>query len=222
MRLAYKAVLAAAVTLRRPDQKPRKKVNLMKWKYLAIAALMVVTCSLASFALDDDTDKDYARAKAGLAKAKLTLADAVDAAVKKVPKGKAVEAGLEHGKDATVFVIEVVSGAKHLEVEIDAATGEVLGVEEENEETEAAAKGTDEPDDEELENEAASTSKTPLADAIRTATKEVKEGKAFDAEFEREQGKLVVEVELLDGDHVKVVHIDAKTGKMLKVQKNDE
>ena len=157
-----------------------------------------------------------------MAKAKLTLAEAVDAALKKVPKGKAVEAGLEHGDDGTVFLIEVVSGKKHLEVEIDSATGEALDVEEENEATEEAEKGADEPDDEELENEAAATSKTSLADAIRTATKEVKKGKAFNAEFQREQGKLVIEIELLDGDDVKVVNIDAKTGKMLKVKNNEE
>lgn len=199
-----------------------KKVSPMKCTYLALAAVITTALAFAAVASDDQDRQDYARAKAGLAKAKLTLADAVDAALKKVPKGKAVEAGLEHGEDGTVFVIEVVSGAKHLEVEIDSATGEVLGVEEENEEAEERAKGTDEPDDEELENEAALTSKTSLADAIRTAAKEVKKGKAFDAEFQREQGKLVVEVELLDGDHVKVVNIDAKTGKMLKVQKNDE
>jgi uncharacterized membrane protein YkoI len=194
----------------------------MKCKHLAIATVMAATCSFAAFASDDDADKDYALAKAGLAKAKLTLADAVDAALKKVPKGKAVEAGLEHGEDGTVFLIEVISGKKHLEVKIDSATGEALDVEEENEAAEEAEKGTDEPDDEELENEAAATSKTLLADAIRTAAKEVKKGKAFDAEFRREQGKLVIEIELLDGDDVKVVNIDAKTGKMLKVKKNDE
>jgi uncharacterized membrane protein YkoI len=199
-----------------------KKVSHMKCTYLALAAVVATTSTFATLASADLDRQDYARAKAGLAKAKLTLADAVDAALKKVPKGKAVEAGLEHGEDETVFVIEVVSGAKHLEVEIDSATGEVLGVEEENEETEERAKGSDEPDDEELENEAASSSKTSLADAIRTATKEVKKGKAFDAEFQREQGKLVVEVELLDGDQIKVVQIDAKTGKLLKAQNNHE
>ena len=33
----------------------------MKCKYLAIAAVMTATCSLASFASGDETDKDYAR-----------------------------------------------------------------------------------------------------------------------------------------------------------------
>jgi uncharacterized membrane protein YkoI len=105
-------------------------------------------------------------------------------------------------------------------VEIDSVTGEVLGVEEEREETEEAKKGTDEPDDEELEDEAAETSKTSLADAIRTAGKELRRGKAFAAEFKRKEGKLVVEVELLNGDELGVVNIDAATGKMLKL-KND-
>ena len=194
----------------------------MKHQYLTLAAVILAVCTFSVAASEGDDRQDQARAKAGLAKAKLTLAEAVDAALKKVPKGKAVEAGLERGQRGTVFVVEVVSGQEHLEVEIDAATGEALDVEEENESSEEANKGTDEPDDEELENEAAATSKTSLADAIRTASKEVKKGKAFDAEFRREQGKLVIEVELLDGDDVKVVNIDAKTGKMLKVKKDDE
>lgn len=194
----------------------------MKHQYLTLAAVILAVCTFSVAASEGDDRQDQARAKAGLAKAKLTLAEAVDAALKKVPKGKAVEAGLERGQRGTVFVVEVVSGQEHLEVEIDAATGEALDVEEENESSEEAKKGTDEPDDEELENEAAATSKTSLADAIRTASKEVKKGKAFDAEFRREQGKLVIEVELLDGDDVKVVNIDAKTGKMLKVKKDDE
>lgn len=194
----------------------------MKYRYLALVTVMATTFSLAAAASGDDARQEYARAKAGLAKAKLTLVEAVEAALKKVPKGKAVEAGLEHGEDQTVFVIEVVSGKKHLEVEIDSATGEVLGVEEEHEEAEEGKKGTDEPDDEGVENEAAASSKTSLADAIRTASKEVKKGKAFDAEFRRDQGKLIVEVQLLDGEDVRVVNIDAKTGKMTKVKKNDE
>lgn len=91
-----------------------------------------------------------------MAKPKLTLAEAVDGAEESA-QGAAVEAGLEHSEQGTVLVIEVVTGQKHLDVEIDAATGEVLGVEEEQEEAAEAKKGTDEPDDEELENEAAAT-----------------------------------------------------------------
>lgn len=194
----------------------------MKHKYLILAAVILANYSFVIAAASADVRQDQSRAKAGLAKAKLSLAEAVDAALKKVPKGKAVEAGFDRREQGAVYVVEVVSGQKHLEVEIDAATGEALGVEEENETSEEATKGSDEPDDEELENEAASSSKTSLADAIRTASKEVKKGKAFDAEFRREQGKLVIEVELLDGEDVKVVNIDAKTGKIVKVQKDEE
>lgn len=193
----------------------------MKYQCLALAAIILTSCSFAVAESDTDTRDDHARAQAGLAKAKLSLAEAVDAALKKVPKGKAVEAGLERGDRGAVFVIEVVSGQKHLEVEIDAATGEALDVEEEDEQSEETKKGTDEPDDEDLENEAAATSKTSLADAIRTASKEVKKAKAFDAEFRREQGKLLIEVELLDGEDVKVINIDAQTGKVLKVKKSE-
>ncbi|HVX14948.1 MAG TPA: PepSY domain-containing protein [Pirellulales bacterium] len=190
----------------------------MQYKRLFLAAVIGAICSFSAVLAADATRQTYAHAKAGLAKAKLSLAEAVDAALKKVPRGKAVEANLEHGTKATVFLIEVVSREKHLDVEIDSATGEVLGVEEEQEGTEEAKKGTDEPDDEELENEAAERSKTSLAEAIRTAGKELQKGKPFAAAFERKEGKLVVKVELLNGDDVSVIDVDAETGKLLKVK----
>jgi uncharacterized membrane protein YkoI len=191
----------------------------MKYRHLAVAGAVALVCSFAALSrAAEDEQQEYARARAGLAKAKLTLEQAVEAAVKKVPHGKAVEAAIENEKQGTVFEVEVISGKKHMEVQVDAATGEILGVEEEDEEKEEAAKGEDEPDDEELENEAAANSKTTLVQAIRAASKEVASGKAFDASFLRHEGKLAIEVELLDGSKVKVVHVDAQTGKLLKVK----
>ncbi|HUY92577.1 MAG TPA: PepSY domain-containing protein [Pirellulales bacterium] len=191
----------------------------MKYRSLAIAGAVALACSLAAVTrAGEDKQQEFERAKAGLEKAKLTLAEAVEAASKKVPDGKAVEAEIETEAGGAAFEVEVVSGTKHLEVKVDADNGDILGVEEEVEEEEEARKGEKKPDDEQLENEAAATSKISLLHAIRTASKEVEGGKPFEASFARHNGLLAIEVELLDGSEIKEVFVDAQTGAVLEVK----
>ncbi|WP_447968135.1 PepSY domain-containing protein [Nitrospira sp. M1] len=60
---------------------------------------------------------------------KVTMAEAIDAAVKAVP-GKAVEAEIDTEHDRTVFEVEVIDAAgKTQEVYIDAQTGESFKIE---------------------------------------------------------------------------------------------
>src|SRR6185437_584186 len=115
----------------RPARHSIKKVKSMKYRHLAVAGAVALVCSFAALSrAAEDEQQEYARAKAGLAKAKLTLEQAVEAAVTKVPHGKAVEAATETEQQGTVFEVAVISGKKHMEVQVDAATGEILGVEE--------------------------------------------------------------------------------------------
>jgi uncharacterized membrane protein YkoI len=187
----------------------------MKFRQLAVFGAVALVCSFAVVARSAETGKErYERAKPALEKAKLTLEQGVEAAMKKVPEGKAVEAETKLEQGRAIFEVEMVSGTEHREVRIDAATGEVLSVEEQPE----SRKNKRELEEEKTENEAATTSKTTLAEAIQIAREEVKNGKAFDVCFHRRNGKLAVGVELFDGSMIKAVHIDPQTGKVLEVK----
>jgi uncharacterized membrane protein YkoI len=71
------------------------------------------------------------KAEDDAAKAAVTLLQAIDTAQKSVPHGKAfeAEAEMEHGK--LIFEVEFVAGEKIKEVEVDATTGQVLKVKDE-------------------------------------------------------------------------------------------
>lgn len=199
------------------------KYHCVKSLCLAIAGAVALTCSLSVLARAGEEERqERERAKAGLERARLTLAQAIEAALQKVPGGKAVEAEIESEAGATAFEVELVSGTKHLEVKVNADNGEILGVREEVEEEEEARKGEREPDDEQLENEAAATAKISLLHAVHTAVKEVAGGKPFEAGFVRHDGLLAIEIELLDGSEIKDVFVDAQTGAVLEVRQGRE
>jgi uncharacterized membrane protein YkoI len=61
-------------------------------------------------------------------------------------------------------------------------------------------------------------SKTTFAQAIATALDKVKDGKPFEVELDSEDGKTIIEVELLSGNKIMQVEIDAVTGKVLEVE----
>src|ERR1700722_18554547 len=75
-----------------------------------------------------DLTKDVALAKKALAKAKITMSEAVEIALKEVP-GKAVAGELVAEGDELDFMVEVIVDGKHKDVEIDAVSGKVEGVE---------------------------------------------------------------------------------------------
>lgn len=192
----------------------------MKSATIALVSMLLVLGSTPIRA-DEDEAKEHANAKIALGKAKLTLEQAVAAALKQVPGGKAVEAELELEGDGVEFEVEIVSEGKHMEVEIDAVSGKVKSVKEEGEDDEKD-EDEDEDEDEQAETDAAQA-KITLSQAIATALKQVPGGKAFEAEVERkDDNKLVFEVELLAGDKVMEVEIDAMTGKVLEVEEEKE
>lgn len=65
---------------------------------------------------------------------------------------------------------------------------------------------------------AAGRAKVTLVQAIETALKEVPNGRAYEAELENEDGKLVYEVAIVVRDRCKEVTVDAMTGKVLEVE----
>ncbi len=161
----------------------------------------------------DDEKQEHETAKAVLAKATIDLTKAIGIAQAKVPTGKPVYAitAKEHGK--LLFEVFFLVGDSVTEVEVDAVTGEVAKVEEgEDDEVEHlpdAKKGL-------------GISKISFAEAIATAIGKVEGGKPLEVEFETEDDKLVIEVELLAGDKIMEVEIDPATGKVLEVEEEKD
>ena len=147
--------------------------------------------------------------KKAVATAKITLVQAIETAQKEIAGGKVIEAGLEAEKDATFYEVVVLSGDAVKEAKIDAASGKVLGVKEEQPEK-----------DEEKElaesKQALVAAKLTFAQALEAAGKEVKDGKAFKIELEMKAGQPTYEVVLLQGDKAMKTALDAASGKVLK------
>ena len=98
---------------------------------LALSLLLAAgTLAVGGTADADDKDKNGKAAMA--AAAKVTIDQAVKTAAEKVP-GKIVEAELEKKHNKLVWEVEVITADnKTMEVHIDADTGAVIDVEEEN------------------------------------------------------------------------------------------
>ncbi len=143
--------------------------------------------------------------------AKVSIAQAVEAAQKEVAGGKVVEVGLEIEKEAAFFEVVVLSGEAVKEVKVDLATGKVLAVTEEK---------VDEHEAKELAEvkQAQAAAKVTLPQAAAAAEQEVRDGKAIAVELELKDGKPMYEVVLLQGDKVMKAAVDAATGKVGKVE----
>ena len=170
-------------------------------------ALLFGAVAWAAETKEDET-KEHANAKKAVVKAKITLREAVEIALKKIPNGKAVEAELETEDDGIEYEVEIIAEGKHMKVEIDPTTGAVKEVEAEK----------DEEGDDEKAEEAAAKAPITLLQAIDAAQKSVPGGKAFEAKAEMEDGKLIFEVEFVVGDKIMEVEVDATTGKVLEVK----
>ncbi|MFJ7978285.1 PepSY domain-containing protein [Peribacillus sp. NPDC096379] len=158
--------------------------------------------------------------------ATITKEEAISAALKQVA-GKATKTELEDEDGRVVYGIEVTDDqGKKQDVKVDAKTGKVLKVEadEENEKADKEEKEdkdggvSDKQEQQQLEKEA----KISANESTSIALKEVK-GKVTDTELEDEDGTVVYGVEITDDQGKKHdVKVDAKTGKVLKVEADDE
>jgi uncharacterized membrane protein YkoI len=192
----------------------------LTWTRLAIA-LALLTFSAGAAALADDppakSDEasagDVSLAKKAIAKTKITLGQAVEIALKRAP-GKAVECRLYIDGDEVEYVVEIRAGDKHKDVAIDPAAGTV--------------KDVDDVSPEDLKSEpeglkaetAAAAAPTSLSHAIAIAIKEFPGGKCLEAvpKIKKKSSKLIWEVDLLVGEKIKEVDIDAANGAVLKVK----
>ncbi|MFT4413407.1 PepSY domain-containing protein [Bacillus sp. UMB0728] len=158
--------------------------------------------------------------------ATITKEEAISAALKEVA-GKAAKTELEDEDGTVVYGVEVTDDqGKNQDVKVDAKTGKVLKVEadDENEKADKEEKEdkdsevSDKQEQQQLEKEATISAE----ESTTIALKEVK-GQVTDTELEDEDGTVVYGVEITDDQGKKHdVKVDAKTGKVLKVDLDDE
>ena len=159
--------------------------------------------------------------------ATITDEEAISAALKEV-EGKANEAELENVDGAIVYGVEVTDneGQEH-DVKVDAKSGKVLHIkddekENENEKGDKEEQQDGEVDDEveqaQLEKEATLTEDESTSIALNELN-----GKVTDTELEDEDGTIVYSIEITDDQGVKHdVKVDAKSGKVVNVSADDE
>jgi len=164
---------------------------------------------------DKDEEKELAEAKHALGAAKLTFAQALDAAAKEVKDGKAFKVELEMKGDQAVYEVVLLQGEKAMKVSLDAGSGKVAKVEEK--------KYGEKKEDETAEaKQALAAAKISPAQALEAAGKEVKDAQVLDLELEMENDTPTYSVALLQGDKVMEVKIDAVSGKAIKVEEEEQ
>ena len=178
---------------------------------LGVALLIsLATVSVAKEKKNAANERD--NAKHGLDMAKISLVDAIQPALRKVPGGKAVQADLKNENGQPGFEIEIVdTKGKHLELNVDAMNGMVGQAVEEKTTSETNA------DDESAEDTAAKA-KVTLVRAIETAQKRVPGGKPFAACSQMENGNVVFSINFLVGNKIMNAQVDCQKGDVIEVK----
>lgn len=167
-----------------------------------------------------------ADAKALAAAAKVTMAAALDKALKAAP-GTALAAELEQEENMLIFTFDILpklTSKEITEIHVDAKTGAVMKSDEEEEEGEAAegkeAEGAEEPSIADMRS-MAKTAKVTMAAALRTALKAAP-GTVLAVELENEGNALIFSFDILpspSATELTEIHVDAKTGLVIKTEK---
>lgn len=164
-------------------------------------------------------------AKALAGAAKVTMAVALDKALKAAP-GTALKGELEQEENKLIFSFDILprlTSEEITEIHVDAKTGAVIKSEEEGEEGEEAegqeAEGAEEASIADMQS-MAKAAKVTMAAALQTALKAAP-GTALVAELENEDDQLIFTFDILpspSATELKEVHVDAKTGLVIKTE----
>lgn len=190
---------------------------------MAARTLRVVTATLClavapSWAGADQEEKseekEHAVARDVLKAARISLLQAIETAQKEIQGGAPFKAVAEEEDETHLFEVYFLKGGKVIEVAVDVTNGSVVETEEEEEEL----------DEQTLMEvrQAVEMSMTKLPKAITIAQQRVRNSKPFELEVELENGKPVIEVELLAGQQIMSVEIDGTNGKVLEVEEEGE
>jgi len=197
-------------------------------KILSIAVVLFLLVPALGTAQEQEKNEENAvkDAKALAGAAKVTLAAALDKALKAAP-GTALTGELEQEENTLIFTFDILpklTSEEITEIHVDAKTGAVMksGEEGEEEDEEAEGKeaeGAEEPSIADMQS-MAKTAKVTMAAALQTALKAAP-GTVLTAELENEDGQLIFSFDILptpSATELKEVHVDAKTGLVIKTE----
>jgi uncharacterized membrane protein YkoI len=196
-------------------------------KVLGLALILAMLIPAIGTAQDKEKKEGspLADAKALAGAAKVTLAAALDKALKAAP-GTALTGELEQEENKLIFTFDILpklTSDEITEFHVDAKTGAVIKSEEEGEEDDEAegkeAEGAEEPSIADMQS-MAKTAKVTMAAALQMALKAAP-GTVLVAELENEDGKLIFSFDILPGPAataLKEIHVDAKTGAVIKTE----
>jgi len=196
-----------------------------------LCAVLVLAFLVPAIGTAQDKEKKegspLADAKALAGAAKVTLAAALDKALKAAP-GTALTGELEQEENTLIFTFDILpklTSEEITEIHVDAKTGAVIKAVEETEKEEAeekeaeGAEGAEEASIKEMQP-MAKTAKVTMAAALQTALKAAP-GTVLTAELENEDGQLIFSFDILptpSATELKEVHVDAKTGLVIKTE----
>jgi len=189
-------------------------------------AVLIGGISVGAEALKNEDTKETLKqvqvAEPSGEKTGITLAEASDIVLAKVENGVIHEAEKDRENGRLVYEIEVKNEEYEFEFKVDAENGEII--KEERDERRGGKAATGENGNAGNAANATDEAVISIGEAKGIAKKEVP-GELEDIELERENGKLVYEVEIKnhqngDDDDV-TVYVDAITGKVLFVEWDD-
>ena len=172
--------------------------------------------STTEVAEENDTQNQAELAK----QAKITEEQATKTALEKVP-GTVNEVELEDENGTIVYGFEVVStDGTQQDVKVDAQTGKIVKVEVDDEEN--GEENDEEENDTQTQAELAKQAKITEEQATKTALEKVP-GTVNEVELEDENGTIVYGIEVVSTDGTQQdVKVDAQTGKIVKVEADDD
>lgn len=168
-----------------------------------------------------DSEGDDVSQKQLEKKAEISKEEAITISLEEVP-GKTVQTELEDEDGKTVYEVDVkAEDGKMWDLEINAGNGDVLQKETDDDGRDED-DGDDELSDQEEQNQLKKEAKITSEESESIALKEVK-GDVIDNELDEENGTVVYSLEITDDQGVEhEVEIDAKTGEVLKKEKDDD
>ena len=205
----------------------KNKKNKILIPALAAAILAGGGFSIANAAAPQDkpttevAEENDTQNQAELAKqAKITEEQATKTALEKVP-GTVNEVELEDENGTIVYGFEVVStDGTQQDVKVDAQTGKIVKVEADDEEN--GKENDEEENDTQTQAELAKQAKITEEEATKIALEKVP-GTVNEVELEDENGTIVYGIEVVSTDGTQQdVKVDAQTGKVVKVEADDD
>lgn len=192
---------------------------MLRTKLIPATTAAVIALGAAGVAYADSGENGNSKEISAVLEAKTSISQAI-AAAESETGGRAMKVNVERKEGAYVYEVKTVTKDKVSEVTVDPASGKVTGTEGES----LIAKVFDGEDQDEFAKLAASP--VTLTTAVATAEHETG-GKAIEARFENDDGKLRFEVETAKDKAVHKVRIDAASGKIVNVStaeggENDE